>query len=357
MVEADVKARSRFRVPVIWLVPIIAAVLGLWLVIYTYMTEGPEITIALNTAAGIEPGKTKIKALNVELGIVESLELTQDMKGVIVKAKLERFAVPLLRDDTQFWVVRPRVGPGGISGLGTLLSGSYIRLAAGTGNAGRREFVGLDNPPATPAGTPGLIVYLSSNRAGSVSAGDPVLYRGYRVGQVDSADFDAQAQRISYEIFIDKPYDTLISENTRFWNASGIALEASADGIKLEFGSLQTLLVGGVAFDLPEGELPGTPAQDGDQFELFPNQASIEQKVYQAYVEYVVSFPQSLRGLSPGAPVEYRGVQVGTVQRLLIGRSKLHCEHERDDSPRPRARISRYLAGRQSTDRQCARRH
>jgi paraquat-inducible protein B len=305
-------------VPAIWLVPIIAALLGLWLVIYTYMTEGPEITITLSTAAGIEPGKTKIKALNVELGIVESLELTQDMQRVTVKAKLERFAVPLLRDDTQFWVVRPRVGPGGISGLGTLLSGSYIRLAAGTGSAGRREFVGLDNPPATPAGTPGLKIYLSSNRAGSVSAGDPVLYRGYRVGQVDSADFDAEAQRISYEIFIDKPYDTLISENTRFWNASGIALDASADGIKLEFGSLQTLLVGGVAFDLPEGELPGRPAEDGDQFELFPNQASIEQKVYEHYAEYVVLFPQSVRGLSPGAPVEYRGIKIGTVQRVLI---------------------------------------
>lgn len=318
MVEADVKSNSRTRVSVIWLVPIIAALLGLSLVIYTYMTEGPEITITLNTAAGIEPGKTKIKALNVELGIVESVELTTDMKRVNVKARLGRFAVPLLREDTQFWVVRPRVGPGGISGLGTLLSGSYIRLAAGTGSAGRRDFKGLDNPPATPAGSPGLKLYLSSERAGSVSAGDPVMYRGYQVGQVDSGDFDLEAQRISYEIFIDEPYDALISANTRFWNASGIAFDASADGIKLEFGSLQTLLVGGVAFDLPDGVLPGLPAEDGDQFDLYPNQASTEQKVYKAYVEYVVSFAQSLRGLRPGAPVEHRGVQIGAVQRVLI---------------------------------------
>jgi len=318
MAEVTATVRRLTRVPVIWLVPIVAASLGLWMVVYTYLNEGPEITITFDTADGIEPGKTKIKALNVELGIVESVEFTADMERVVVTVKLERFATPLLRDDTLIWVVRPRIGPGGVSGLGTLLSGSFIRLAAGTGEQGRRDFEGLDSPPVTPAGAPGLKLRLNSDRAGSVSPGDPVLYHGYRVGQVETSVFNSESQRIGYTIFIDEPYDELVSRNTRFWNASGISLNASADGIQLEVGSLQTLLIGGIAFDLPDHTLPGPPAETGDRFDLLPNREAIDRKSYEKYVDYVVSFSQTIRGLKPGAPVEYRGVPVGTVQRVLI---------------------------------------
>ena len=318
MAELTATVKRLSRVPVIWLVPVVAAVLGLWMVVYAYMNEGPEITITFDTANGIEPGKTKIKALNVELGVVESVEFTESMERVVVTAKLERFATPLLRDDTVFWVVRPRVGPGGISGLGTLLSGSFIRLAAGTGEAGRRDFEGLDKPAVTPAGAPGLKLHLSSDRAGSVSPGDPVLFHGYRVGQVETSVFDSASQRIGYTIFIDEPYDELVSRNTRFWNASGISINASADGIQVEVGSLQTLLIGGIAFDLPDDVLPGLLAKNGDRFNLLPNRKAFNQKHYEKYLEYVVSFSQTVRGLKPGAPVEYRGVPVGTVQRVLV---------------------------------------
>jgi paraquat-inducible protein B len=318
MAEATATVKPRRKVPVIWLVPIVAAVLGIWLVVYNYLTEGPSITIVFSTAEGIQPGKTKIKSLAVELGVVESVELTKDLQKVVVKAKLERFAVPLLREDTQFWVVRPRVGPGGISGLGTLLSGGYIRLEAGTGGEGRRKFDGLDNPPVTAAGTPGLNITLESTRAGSLSAGDPVLYRGFQVGAVETAEFDPESRRVSYGLFIRQPYDELVRENTRFWNASGITLKAGADGIDLELGSLQTLLVGGVAFDMPDGVLPGKPAGDGDSYSLFANVEAANRKSFEYFIEYVVSFTQSVRGLRAGAPVEYRGIRVGTVSRLMI---------------------------------------
>lgn len=318
MTEAKASVRPRRKIPVIWLVPIVAALLGIWMVIYNYITQGPEITITFATAEGIQAGKTKIKTLSLELGVVDSVELTKDMKGIVVKAKLERFAVPILRDDTQFWVVRPRVGPGGISGLGTILSGGYIHLEAGAGTIGRRKFEGLDNPPVTPAGTPGLNITLNSTRAGSVSAGDPVLYHGYRVGSVESAKFEPDSQRVTYGLFIDEPYDSLVTRNTRFWNASGITVKAGADGLEVELGSLQTLLAGGVAFDLPEDVLPGLPVQDGARFDLFPNRDAVNRKNYDNYAEYVVSFAQSVRGLKPGAPVEYRGISLGSVQRLLI---------------------------------------
>ncbi|UCG72823.1 MAG: intermembrane transport protein PqiB [Chromatiales bacterium] len=318
MTEATATVKPRRKVPVIWLVPIVAAVLGIWLVVYNFLTEGPEITIPFSTAEGIQPGKTKIKSLAVELGVVDSVELTEDLSRVVVKAKLERFAKPLLREDTQFWVVRPRIGPGGISGLGTILSGGYIRLEAGTGKAGQKIFTGLDAPPVTPAGTPGLAIILESARAGSVTAGDPVLYRGYRVGAVESTDFDPDSQRVSYGLFINEPFDALVTKNTRFWNASGITLKAGAEGLEVELGSLQTLLVGGVAFDLPDGVLAGDRADNGDNFALFANRQAANRKSYDNHTDYVVSFTQSVRGLAAGAPVEYRGIQVGTVQRLMI---------------------------------------
>jgi len=318
MTEAIASIKPRRKVPVIWLVPIVAALLGVWLVVYNYLNQGPTITINFSTAAGIQAGKTKIKSLDVELGVVTTVELTKDLSEVIVTAELESFARPLLTEDSQFWVVRPRIGPGGISGLGTILSGGHINLEAGTGKAGRKKFAGLDNPPVTPAGTPGLQVYLASERAGSVNAGDPVLFRGYRVGSVETTEFDASGQSVSYGLFIDAPYDKLVTENTRFWNASGITLEAGANGVKLELGSLQSLLVGGVAFDLPDGVLPGVQVKNGEEFALFANLAAANRKSYDNFIQFVVAFDQSVRGLRAGAPVEYRGIQIGTVERLLI---------------------------------------
>jgi paraquat-inducible protein B len=318
MTEATASVTPGRKVPAIWLVPIVAALLGIGLVVYNYLNQGPTVTITLSTAEGIVPGKTKIKALNVELGVVGTVELSKDLQQVVITAELENFARPLLTEDAQFWVVRPRIGPGGISGLGTILSGGYIKLEAGTGKAGRKKFVGLDNPPVTPAGSPGLQVYLKSERAGSVSAGDPVLFRGYRVGSVESAEFDAADESVRYSLFIDQPYDALVSKNTRFWNASGINLKVGASGVDLRLGSLQTLLVGGVTFDLPDGVIAGKKAEDGESFTLFANLDAVNRKSYTNYVDYVVSFKQSVRGLKPGATVEYRGITIGSVQRLMI---------------------------------------
>jgi paraquat-inducible protein B len=318
MTEAIASVKPRRKVPVIWFVPIVAALLGIWMVVYNYMNEGPEISITFNTADGIQPGKTKIKALSIELGVVESVEMTTDLNQVLVKAKMERFATPLLMDDTQFWVVRPRIGRGGVSGLETILSGGYIQLEAGTGKIKQRSFEGLEEPPVTPAGAPGLKLILDSGRAASVAAGDPVLFRGYQVGSVETAEFHAKSKRMEYSLFIDEPYDALVNRNTRFWNTSGVTLKAGADGFDVEFGSLETILMGGVAFDLPQDEPPGEPVQDGARFDLFPNRDAINQKHYYNHVDYVVAFEQSVSGLKPGAAVEYRGIKVGTVQRLLI---------------------------------------
>jgi paraquat-inducible protein B len=305
------------RINLVWLLPIIAGLLGIYMVVYTYMTEGPEITIVFSTAEGMTAGKTKIKARSVEIGTVDKIVLAEDLEHVVVTASIDATAANLLREDTQFWVVRARVGPGGISGLATILSGGYIELAPGEGAPGRRNFDGLDDVPVTPAGAAGLHLILTSTKAGSVSAGDAVMFHGYRVGRVDSAELDIKAKVMSYGLFIEAPYDKLVSEGTRFWNASGLSLTAGTGGIDFEMSSLSALISGGVAFAIPDGADPGGPVKNEAKFELFANERSTSEQSYQHYVQYVVRFDQSLRGLRPGAPVEYRGIQIGTVERAM----------------------------------------
>jgi paraquat-inducible protein B len=202
--------------------------------------------------------------------------------------------------------------------MGTLLSGGYIQLTPGEGKEGRREFVGLEDPPVTPPGVPGLRFKLESERAGSVGSGDPILYKGFRVGRIDSAEFDVASQSMKYGAFVGAPYDDLVTSSTRFWNASGISLSATAEGIEVETGSLETILIGGVTFGLPDGVTPGTPVEEGATFDLHPNHASVNERPYRHAIEYVVEFASSVRGLKPNAPVEYRGIPLGRVDRLLM---------------------------------------
>jgi paraquat-inducible protein B len=318
MNEAKATVNERRRISAIWLVPIVALVLGIWMVIHTLQSQGPEITVVFSSGASIEAGKTKIKFRDVEVGLVNSVGLADDHESVVVTARLDKAAAPLLREDTQFWVVRPRVGPGGVSGLGTLLSGGYIQLAPGTGEEGRHDFVGLEVPPVTPAGTPGLHFRMVAEQSGSVSSGAPILYKGFRVGRIESAEFDVASQNMHYRAFIESPYDDLITSATRFWNASGISLSATADGIQVQTASLEAVLVGGVVFGLPEGVEPGGPVEAGATFKLYESYASVNERPYSQFVEYVVRFPQSVRGLRPGAPVEYRGLRMGRVERVLL---------------------------------------
>ncbi len=317
MTEAEVS--SRRRLPVIWLVPAVAVVLGIYMVIYTVMNEGPAITITFSTAQGIEAGRTKLSSRSVEVGLVEEVTLNEDLDSVSVVARLERENTSLLRDDTRFWVVRPRFGAGGISGLNTLLSGAYIELEPGSGAPStRRDFVGLDDVPVTAVGTPGLGLVLVSKRAGVVSPGQPVLYNGFRVGRVESTTFETDTGSVRHGVFIEAPYDAFVNGATRFWDAGGIVVRTGAGGLLVDVESLQALLIGGVAFGVPKGVSPKGPVESGAEFVLHRDRQSATELSYEHSLEFVVLFTQSVRGLVPGAPVEYRGIRVGSVGPVLI---------------------------------------
>ena len=302
----------------IWVIPIIALALGLYMVVDTWLTQGPEITIAFDTASGLEQGKTKVKYRNVDMGLVEKVSLNDDLKGVVATVKLDRQAAGLLRKDTRFWVVTARIGVGNISGLDTLLSGAYIQLSPGIGEAGKRKFVGLEKPPVTPAEAPGLRLTLTNDLASSISEGDTVLYKGYKVGRVENMTFDTTKRKIVYEIFIDAPYHELVTTSVRFWDVSGVSLSADASGFRIETGSLDTILFGGVAFAIPPGIKDGAEVEQQSEFKLYSSYRDILDNPYKYGTYYVVSFAQSIKGLEPGAPVEYRGIQVGRVERVLL---------------------------------------
>ena len=318
MSETPAEISQKRGINPIWFVPIVALVLGIWMVIYTIQSQGPEITIQFKTAEGIEAGKTKIKLRNVDVGLVESVALGDDRQSVIVTASLDKSAEPLLHDDTQFWVVRPRIGKGGVTGLGTLLSGGYLQLAPGQSETRGRAFVGLEEPPVTPAGTPGVKITLTAERAGSVSPGDPILYKGYTIGRVESETFDTDSTQMRYGVFIDAPFDELLTTAHRFWDASGISVKAGADGVEFNSFALETLLIGGVEVGLPRNVGPGTRAETGAVYQLYDDYASVNQRPYRHSIQYVVRFAQSVRGLAPGAPVEFRGIRLGEVERIML---------------------------------------
>ncbi len=302
----------------IWLIPLLALVLGIFMVVQKWMNEGPDIEIAFKTADGLEQGKTKVKYRNVDMGVVEKVRLNEAFDGVIAKVKLDRQALPLLREDTHFWVVTARVGVDNISGLDTLLSGAYIQMAPGAGEEGVRHFVGLEAPPQTPAGAPGLRLKLTSDRASSVSAGDTVLFNGYRVGRVESMKFSPTDRLVHYEIFIDAPYHELVNSSVRFWDVSGVSLSADASGFKVETGAMDTILFGGVAFGVPTGVKDGESVAPNTEFKLHPSYDDILADPFHYRTYYVVSFDQSVKGLLPGAPVEFRGIQIGKVERIML---------------------------------------
>ncbi len=320
MSEPEAAITSRRRPSAVWIVPLVAMLLGVWLVVNAYLHRGPTVQIQFDTAEGLEAGTTPIEVRNVDVGQVTHISLNHDLSGVTVTARLSADAARLIRRDTQFWVVRPRVSSSGISGLGTIVSGAYIEMAPGVGKPARDlHFKGLEHAPPTPTGTPGLRLTLISASSSSLGVGDPVLYRGYTVGRVEDTRLDVESREVRYSIFIDAPYDALVTTSTRFWNASGVSAQFTAQGATVNLASLQSLITGGVSFDRPEDAGPGESVNGNATFELYPGRTSINENPHRYHQDYVLSFSQSVRGLAPGAPVTFRGIPLGSVQRVMVG--------------------------------------
>jgi len=310
--EAQPVEPRHHRLALVWLIPLIAALLGGWIALQSWLAKGPTITVTFRTADGIEPGKTLIRYKNVNVGSVTRVSFTKD-GGVRVSAALSHDATEFVREDSQFWVVRPRVSAGGISGLSTLFSGAYISFNAGRSAHSGREFRGLEIPPIDTEGLPGHEYVLHAHDAGSLQVGSPVLFRRVKAGEVIAYRVDPNGSGVTLRVFIDSPYEQFVTSAVRFWHASGIDLTLDAAGLRVQTQSAVTVLEGGLAFETPPDSKLAPLAPAGAQFELFSDRASAMRHPYTEIQHYRIYFKASLRGLSPGAPVDLHGIHVGEV--------------------------------------------
>jgi len=308
---AVVETRGGFSF--IWLVPIVAVVVGSWLGYRTLSERGPTVTISFETGDGLEAGKTKIKYRDIEVGKVSSVTLADDLSHVIVTAELHKGGSHYLTDNSRFWVTRARVSGGQVTGIGTIFGGAYIGFEPSTEGERRRDFVGLEAAPVLTIEKPGRRFTLRSRGLGSIDAGAPVTYRSITVGQVLSHELDPSGEFVTVSVFVDAPHDDRVRENTRFWNASGLDVTMDATGVRVDTPSLVSMLIGGVAFDAPETSEPVPAAKQGSVFELFRNKRDSVEQSYSETSQFLMYFSGSVQGLVPGSPVVFRGIKIGEV--------------------------------------------
>ncbi|MFM0334552.1 PqiB family protein [Paraburkholderia strydomiana] len=314
--EAVATPRSRWRVQLVWLVPLVAVLIGGWLAVQSILEKGPTITISFVTGEGLEAGKTKIKFKNVDIGVVKKVTLSPDNKSVVATAELSRDASKMLVDDTRFWIVRPRISGGTVSGIGTLLSGSYVGVDIGSASKARSDFVGLESPPVFASGVPGREFVLKSEDLGSLDTGSPVFFRRLQVGQVTSYQLDPSGTGMILHVFVNAPYDKYVTKATRFWHASGVDVSLDTTGVKVNTESLVAILIGGLAFQDPPDSTDKIEADSQSTFELFGDRAEAMKRHDTIVDKYVMNFSESVRGLTVGAPIDFRGIVVGEVAAI-----------------------------------------
>ena len=300
------------RLPWVWIVPAIALLAAAWLGVRALAEQGPRVEIAMQNAEGIEVGKTKIKHRNVELGVVEAMRPSPDLKTVTVEAQMNRYARSHLVTGTRFWIVRPRFSAAGISGLNTLISGAYIEMEPGVGAPARR-FRALEDPPVVSADVPGTTFTLRARRLGFALQGAPVTFHGVKVGEVLGYGVSDEDGASTVTVFVRAPHDRLVHEGTRFWNASGVSVDMAGDGVRLHAESVETILAGGVAFDVPPGGEPGPRAKPQETFALYADEGEAHDALFTRKIPFLMHVVGSAQGLSIGSPVRMRGIYVGEV--------------------------------------------
>lgn len=304
------------RFSIVWLVPLVALIIGGWLLWRDVMSKGPEITVTFESAEGIAAGKTAVRYRDVDVGQVVEIDLAEDLDHVRLTIRMDADLGDYLTDKTRFWVVRPRVTVRGITGLDTIVSGAYIEVVPDKTGKKQRDFVGEEEPQIIHDEEDGTRFVLKADELGSLGTGTPVLLRGIEVGEVLDTELTEDASGVTIPIFVRKPFDALVKRDTRFWDSSGIALDLNSGGLSVRAQSVRSVLAGGINFYTPNDSTNDDMASADTVFRLHPSLEKAELLAQGYSQEYILYFDSSVRGLSRGAPVEFNGIRVGTVESV-----------------------------------------
>jgi len=302
----------------VWIIPIVALVIGLGLIWQNISQKGPTIQITFKSAEGIQADKSVIKYKDIKVGEVREIRFSNDLKSVIVTAELNKEMRPYLTEKTRFWIVHARLTADSVEGLDTLLSGAYIGMDPGREGKEIRKFRGLEEPPVLTEHLKGKTFVLEAENRGSLQIGSPVYYKKIKAGKVTSYRLTPNGNRVLIDVFVEEPFSRLVNTKTRFWNASGIDAEISPNGVEIRTESITSILSGGVAFDNFSVFGRGKPVKEKYHFILYKNIKKAQKITYKRELYFWVYFNESIRGLKIGAPIEYRGVKIGEVVNFYL---------------------------------------
>lgn len=322
MSEPDVpipvaEINEKRRLSAIWIVPIVAVLIGAWLVYKSVSEQGPAFTITFHTAEGLEAGKTKIKYRELELGVIEELELSGDLTKVKATARIAPQYEKFLTEETRFWVVRARVSAGNVTGLSTLLGGAYIGIDPVQRGSKTDKFVGLEEMPLVTSQEQGTRYVLEAKSMGSVEVGTPVMYHQMRVGEVTRTRLKPDGEGVEIIVFVRQPFDGRVRTSSRWWNTSGFDATINQNGLRIETESFLSMVIGGIAFDNPP-DSQGVGAPPEAVYPLYRNKAATESPEYVVRERFMAYFQGSVKGLEKGSVVEFRGIQVGEVAEVRM---------------------------------------
>ncbi|MBX2882618.1 MAG: MCE family protein [Granulosicoccus sp.] len=312
------------RLSLAWVLPLAAALFAGWVIWESYAKRGPLVQIQFDNAGGVNAGETRVRRNDVDVGRVESVRLSDDLDSVVVSVRLDPQVASYLDEDTRFWIVNARINTTEISGLGTLLSGAYIEVDWDDVPGERRSaFVGLDEPPLTKRGTPGLRLTLNADEAGYIYVGSPVFYRQIEVGRVERRRLSTDASQVLFDIFIEAPYHTNVYPETRFFGVSGVEANVGADGATVRVESIAALFTGGIAFENSIDNAEAQPVgSNGKAYKLFGSRKEARDSIFDGTDDqrfrFMAKFPGSVKGLRRDAIVEYNGLKVGEVTSVSV---------------------------------------
>lgn len=306
MIGAEPVIEKRRWLSPVWLLPVIALLLAGGFIYQQVATRGQLIRINFAQGNGILPGKTQLRYQGVAIGVVQELALAADGRKIAVLVKVDSRARPLLRKGSDFWLVSPKASLTEISGLDTLVSGNYINLQPGReNNPLEEEFDAIDGPPPGYQAQ-GRTLHLTADSLGSVGIGAKIYFRGIEVGSVINTRLGEENQNVILDLVIEPRFEHLIKADTRFWNISGIKGSFSLTGVKVEAGSLTSILSGGIAFDSPK---ESAPAQKGQTYVLYKGLA-------EAARGERIQIRAGTLPIKEGMPILYEGIEIGRIDPI-----------------------------------------